>query len=72
MGENPLPGFGRSRPRIIRCLQSRSSPPTFEFTTRNPELIHFSYRRYLENQLRDRFGFVGSPIKMMFQSRQDE
>ena len=72
MGENPLPGFGRRRPRIIRCLQSRSSPPTFEFTTRNPELIHFSYRRYLENQLRDRFGFVGSPIKMMFQSRQDE
>ena len=72
MGENPLPGFGRRRPRIIRCLQSRSSPPTFEFTTRNPDLIHFSYRRYLENQLRDRFGFVGSPIKMMFQSRQDE
>ena len=72
MGENPLPGFGRRRPRIIRCLQSRSSPPTFEFTTRHPELIHFSYRRYLENQLRDRFGFVGSPIKMIFQSRQDE
>jgi GTP-binding protein len=72
MGENPMPGFGSKRPRIFRCIQSRTSPPTFEFTARNPELIHFSYRRYLENQLRDRFGFIGSPLRMNFQSREDE
>ncbi len=72
MGENPIPGFGSRRPRIYRCIQSRTSPPTFEFSARNPELIHFSYRRYLENQLRDRFGFVGSPLRMTFQSREDE
>ena len=42
MGENPLPGIGSQRPRIYRCIQSRTSPPTFEFTARNPDLIHFS------------------------------
>ncbi len=72
MGENPLPGIGTRRPRIYRCIQSRTSPPTFQFTARNPELIHFSYRRYLENQLRERFGFKGSPLRMTFQSREDE
>jgi GTPase len=72
MGENPLPGIGTRRARIYRCVQTRTSPPTFEFTARNPDLIHFSYRRYLENQLRDRFGFVGSPLRMNFVSREDE
>jgi GTPase len=72
MGENPLPGIGTRRPRIYRCIQTRTSPPTFEFSARNPELIHFSYRRYLENQLRDRFGFIGSPLRMNFISRADE
>lgn len=72
MGENPLPGFGSRRPRIYRCIQSRTSPPTFEFTARNPELIHFSYRRYLENQLREQFGFIGSPLRLAFQAREDE
>jgi GTP-binding protein len=72
MGDNPMPGFGSRRPRIFRCIQSRTSPPTFEFTARNPELIHFSYRRYLENRLRESFGFIGSPLKLSFISRQDE
>ena len=72
MGENPMPGVGTRRPRIYRCIQSRTSPPTFEFSARNPDLIHFSYRRYLENQLRNRFGFVGSPLRMNFISRVDE
>jgi len=72
MGENPMPGVGTRRPRIYRCVQTRTSPPTFEFSARNPDLIHFSYRRYLENQLRDRFGFIGSPLRMNFISRVDE
>ena len=72
MGENPLPGIGSQRPRIYRCIQSRTSPPTFEFTARNPALIHFSYRRDLENRLRERFGFFGSPLRMTFKTRDDE
>ncbi|MBT7003420.1 MAG: hypothetical protein HOA06_01710, partial [Chloroflexi bacterium] len=39
---------------------------------RNPELIHFSYRRYLENRLREQFGFMGSPMRLTFQTRDDE
>ncbi|MBT7005152.1 MAG: ribosome biogenesis GTPase Der [Chloroflexi bacterium] len=72
MGDNPLPGIGTRRPRIYRCIQSRTSPPTFLFTARNPELIHFSYRRYLENRLREQFGFMGSPMRLVFQTRDDE
>ncbi|NQW21365.1 MAG: ribosome biogenesis GTPase Der [Chloroflexi bacterium] len=72
MGQNPIPGIGSQRPRIYRCIQSRTSPPTFLFNARNPELIHFSYRRYLENQLRAQFGFIGSPMRLAFQSKKDE
>jgi GTP-binding protein len=72
MGENPLPGVGTRRARIFRGIQTRTSPPTFEFSARNPELIHFSYRRYLENQLRDHFGFIGSPLRMNFINREDD
>ena len=72
MGENPLPGIGSQRPRIYRSIQSRTSPPTFEFIARNPDLIHFSYRRYLENRLRERFGFIGSPLRMTFKTRDDD
>ncbi|MCX8278258.1 MAG: ribosome biogenesis GTPase Der [Dehalococcoidia bacterium] len=72
MGDNPLPGFGSRRPRIYKCIQSRTSPPTFEFTARAADEIHFSYRRYLENRLRESFGFIGSPLRMTFKSRIDE
>ena len=72
MGDNPMPGFGSKRPRIYKCVQTRTSPPTFEFTARNADEIHFSYRRYLENRLRERFGFIGSPLRMVFRSGTDE
>jgi GTP-binding protein len=71
IGKNPPPPQGTARPRIFKVTQSRTSPPTFIFTTRHPELIHFSYRRYLENQLRDAFGFAGSPIRMQFVPRDE-
>jgi len=35
----------------------------------DPELIHFSYRRYLENRIRDEYGFLGTPIKLIFRQR---
>ena len=69
MGKNPLPGFGRKRPRIYRCIQKKVAPPSFDIITKNPELIHFSYRRYLENIIRNRYGFIGSPIKLSFMNR---
>ncbi len=71
VGANPPPTQGTIRPRIFRVKQTRTSPPTFEFSSRHPELIHFSYRRYLENRLRAEFGFTGSPIRMHFISRDE-
>ncbi len=69
IGMNPPPSQGSTRPRIFRVQQTRTAPPTFEFSSRHPELIHFSYRRYLENRLREAFGFKGSPVRMQFVSR---
>lgn len=71
IGKNPPPTQGTVRPRIFRVSQTRIAPPTFEFSSRYPELIHFSYRRYLENRLRDEFSFAGSPIRMQFVPRDE-
>ena len=71
MGQNPLPGHGPRRPRIYRVSQPRVAPPTFLFACRNPDLIHFSYRRYLENRLRQEHGFAGSPMRLQFRARDE-
>jgi GTP-binding protein len=46
------------------------APPTFVVFVNDPELFHFSYRRYLENRLRDAFGFAGTPIRILLRARQ--
>ncbi len=69
IGANPPPTQGTIRPRIFKVKQTRTAPPSFEFSSRHPELIHFSYRRYLENRLREAFGFTGAPIRMHFVPR---
>jgi hypothetical protein len=45
------------------------APPTFVFFAREAGSVHFSYRRYLENKLRDAFGFLGTPIQLVFRER---
>jgi GTP-binding protein len=52
--------------RIYYGTQTGISPPTFVFFVNNPRLVHFGYRRYLENQIRRRFKFEGTPLKMIF------
>jgi GTP-binding protein len=61
---NPLPGGGK-KGNIKYCTQIKTFPPTFVLFASNPENVHFSYIRYLENALRTNFGFEGSPIKLM-------
>jgi GTP-binding protein len=46
------------------------APPTFVIFVNDPELIHFSYRRYLENRIRDEYGFQGTPIRLIFRARE--
>src|SRR5262249_6227815 len=53
---------GRTHVRIMYAAQIGVAPPTFAFFTNVATTLHFSYERYLVNQLRERFGFAGSPI----------
>jgi GTP-binding protein len=46
-------------------------PPTFVCFCNNSELFHFSYRRYLENQIREVFGLEGTPVRMIIRERGD-
>jgi GTP-binding protein len=49
--------------------QVSTAPPSFVIFTNHPEAIHFSYERYLINQLRERFGFTGVPLRLIFRER---
>jgi GTP-binding protein len=57
------------RLKIYYATQVGTAPPRFVFFVNDPQLVHFSYQRYLENQLRESFGFEGSPLRMAFQRR---
>ena len=68
--ERVLPAMSRGRrPKLFYATQAAVAPPTFVFFASDAAAIHFSYRRYLENQLRDAFGFHGTPIKLVFRDR---
>lgn len=57
------------RLRFFYATQASVDPPTFVFFVNDRRLVHFSYERYLENQIRRRYGFVGTPLKLVFRSR---
>jgi GTP-binding protein len=57
------------RPKIFYGTQAAVAPPTFVFFANDAAAVHFSYRRYLENRIRDEFGFHGTPIKLIFRDR---
>ena len=60
------------RLKIYYMTQIGVTPPTFVIFCNNAELFHFSYQRYIENCLRDTFGFVGTPIKLIIRMKGDE
>ncbi len=55
--------------KFYYATQVDVNPPTFVFFVNDPDAVHFSYARYLENQIRSKFGFMGTPIKLVFKSR---
>lgn len=55
--------------KVFYATQAEVNPPTFVFFTNDARLIHFSYRRYLENKLREAFGFFGTPLRLIFKTR---
>ncbi len=60
------------RLKIYYMTQTSVAPPTFVVFCNSEELFHFSYRRYLENCIRDTFGFKGTPIRMVIRQKGDE
>ncbi|MDQ7782462.1 MAG: ribosome biogenesis GTPase Der [Desulfomonilaceae bacterium] len=68
--QNP-PGMHRKtkRIKIYYLTQVRSGPPTFMFFANYPESIHFSYKRFLENRIREAFDFGGAPLVLTFRKR---
>jgi GTP-binding protein len=62
----PPPRTGSRQLRVARVYQDETHPATFVLQVSDPRLVHFSYRRYLENKLRQEFGFHGVPLKLIF------
>ncbi len=60
------------RLKIFYMTQASSNPPTFVAFCNNAELFHFSYQRYLENQIRVTFGLEGTPIRILIRERDDK
>jgi GTP-binding protein len=60
---------GGNKLQFLYATQAEVNPPTFIFFVNDAELIHFSYRRYLENKIRRVLGFKGTPLRFIFRSR---
>ena len=66
---NPAPASGGKRLKVYYGTQVAVSPPTFVVFVNDPELMHFSYERFLENRFRENFEFVGTPIRIIARAR---
>ncbi len=66
------PSYKGKRLKIYFVSQVRTQPPTFEFKVNSKGLLHFSYKRYLENQIRKSFDFEGTPIVLEFKGKGEE
>ncbi len=69
IAERPMPLVKNQQGKILYVTQVSASPPTFIFFVNDASLVHFSYRRYLENVLRQHYGFEGVALKLNYRSR---
>lgn len=69
---NPPPTEKGKRLKILYATQVKIKPPTFVIFVNEPEIMHFSYQRYLENKLREAFGFEGTPLQMIIRGKNEE
>ncbi len=63
------PSKSGKRLKIFYASQVRSDPPTFLFHVNDPKLVHFTYERFLENRIREEYGFLGTPLRLTFRKR---
>ena len=66
---NPLPRLGRGSVKIYYGTQDGTSPPSFVLFTNAPQDVPENYKRFLEREIRERFGFAGTPIRLFFKER---
>ncbi|KXH82033.1 ribosome biogenesis GTPase Der [Sporosarcina sp. HYO08] len=69
VARNPAPTDKGRRLRLYYTTQVAVKPPTFVVFVNDPELMHFSYERFLQNRLREAFGFEGTPIRIITRAR---
>ena len=69
VARNPTPTKKGKRLRIYYVTQVAIKPPTFVIFVNEPELMHFSYERFLRNRMRESFGFEGTPIRLITRER---
>ena len=60
------------RLKIYYMTQAATAPPTFVLFCNRADLFHYSYQRYIENRIREVFGFVGTPIRMQIRERSED
>lgn len=69
IAHNPTPTENGRRLRVYYATQVAIKPPTFVIFVNDPDLMHFSYERYLENQIREAFDFTGTPLHLIERKR---
>jgi GTP-binding protein len=57
--------------KVYYATMVRVKPPTIAVFVNDPKIVHFGYERYLANRLRETFGFVGTPIRLLFRSSRE-
>lgn len=67
--KHPPPRIGKGFLKFFYATQSSTKPPTFVVFVNRPDMVHFSYERFLTNQLRDHFGLAHTPIRLIFRQR---
>ena len=69
---NPPPMHRGRQLKILFMTQTDICPPKFIIFVNDPELMHFSYLRFIENRLREQFGFEGTPLRLIVRARKEE
>lgn len=72
MAEHGPPTIRHKKLKVMYVTQAEVAPPTFVFFVNDPELVHFSYGRFLENRLREAFDFTGTAIKLVYRRRSED
>lgn len=69
VARHPPKSKSGQRARFFYATQPEVNPPTFVFFVNDHTLVHFTYERYLENRIREAYGFLGTPLRLVFRSR---